>query len=105
MNRQYEFLLFASCFLLSMYASAQIQTSNSDSTRMIKKIELLYYQHQKDLIDIGMTIFHRDPEQRLNNLEKLNSKLKVFRWTHNRIYPINWLYWGDSGKRLFFNQF
>lgn len=76
MNR-FLIILLTSYFCCSVCVNAQNKTDTPDSAQMDKQQELLYYERQRDLIDLGMIIIHKDLKGRLKNPETLNSKLKV----------------------------
>lgn len=57
--------------------NAQMEKSTSDTAKSLKQDEISYYKSQTDLIDLGMKILHRNPNQRLNDVTALQSKLKL----------------------------
>ena len=77
MNRTGKLFVIAYFFLSSLCASAQIEKVTIDSVQTAENNELQYYKNQRDLIDLAMKVIHKDPDQRLKNPEKLDSKLKV----------------------------
>lgn len=77
MKRLLMNLLICSFCLYYYPINAQTEFNPADSLPPAKQKEMLYYKSQRDIIDLAMEVFHKDPSQRLNNLNALNSKLKI----------------------------
>ena len=65
------------CSLLCSKINAQTNNNTTDSSDTAKQKQLLFYQKQTDLIDVGMRLFHKDPAQRLKEFGKIDTKLKL----------------------------
>lgn len=77
MNRFLLLLLTSYLCLCSAWVNGQIETDTSDSIEMTKQKKMLYYKSQRDLIDLGMKVVGKNPQQRLKDPETLNAELKV----------------------------
>ncbi len=71
------FLLFLFSILCYNRTIGQTENSFADLPDSLKQKQLLYYQNQTDLVDLGMRIFHKDPAVRLKDLGKIDTKLKL----------------------------
>ena len=56
---------------------AQTENNPIDSSAFSRQNELLYYKNQTDLVDVGMRLFHKDPNKRLKDFEKVDTKFKL----------------------------
>jgi hypothetical protein len=72
-------VLVSICFFCVCFEQVNAQTQNTsvDTLEKTRLEERSYYMSQTDLIDLATKLLHKNPDQRLKDFGKLNTKLKL----------------------------
>jgi hypothetical protein len=77
MGRLLIVLLICYFYVTCNKLTAQIQNAHADSLETAKQEELSDYRRQVDLIDLGMKLLGKNPDLRLKDVGKIDTKLKL----------------------------